>query len=40
MQEYEDTKHLRETQYYYLEKHIKEGVFWKREIFSDTRKNF
>ena len=36
MQEYEDTKHLRETQYYYLEKHIKEGVFGKGK-FSPTQ---
>lgn len=29
MQEYEDTKYLREVQYYYLRKHIREGSFGK-----------
>jgi len=29
MKEYEDTKHLREVQSYYLHKHIKEGSFGK-----------
>jgi len=32
MQEYEDTKYLREIQYYYLKKHIQNGTFGKAPL--------